>query len=269
MNPSVALMTSNPRLVEPFLRDSGSRLRSLGIRIPLVIWVRPSMRLLDRARDLRTAIRRQAAINRISPGAQIVHHFAFRWLGRAPEKMPLAPSIRVLRQGRAVIEARSGNDPGAIVSLRNSDCAMCVIVGGDVLSRETLDAVGLPLLNVHLGDPTFVRGQPPVFWEILDKRESIALTLHEVTPRLDAGAVLLQRDSPILWGPTLGDTMLRTRQRASEEIASLLMDGITQVLEGCQRPRPIEPGPLRTTPTIWEAFEAGRICRERFVRTRC
>ena len=226
------------------------------------------MRLPDRLRDLRRVIRRQAAINRTAQAAQLIHHVAFRWLARAANDGSLAASIEVLRRGRRVVEAESGNAPVVVDALRNSGCALGVIVGADVLTRHTLEAVELPLLNVHLGDPAFVRGQPPVFWEILDRRTSITLTLHHVIPQLDAGAVVLQRESPIVWGPTLGETMRRTRERASAEIARLVSDGIRRMGDTEAQNRPRAPGPLRTTPTVWESFRADRLCRAREAQQR-
>lgn len=268
MTARVALLTSNPRLVEPFLRDVARSPERSAIQIPLAIWVRPSMKPWDRARDLCRTILWQAKINRVSPGAQLAHHLAYRWLTRTAGTAPSASAVGVLREGRVVVEVPSGNAPAAVASLQTSNCSLCAIVGGDVLSRETLDRGGLPFVNVHLGDPAFVRGKPPVFWEILDGRASIALTLHEVIPAVDAGAVLLQRESPILWGPTLGETLRRTRERAAPEIARLLADGIPLWLGASRRPLRSSPGRLRTTPTIQDALEAQRVCRERFARRR-
>jgi folate-dependent phosphoribosylglycinamide formyltransferase PurN len=268
MTPPIALITSNPRLVDVLLQRHGQGIGGGDLQIPLAIWVRPSMRPLDRLRDLRRVLRRQAAINRTTPAAQFIHHVAFRWLARAQMTGSLAASVDLLRRGRRVVETESGNAPVVVDALRHSGCALGVIVGSDVLTRRTLEAIGLPLLNVHLGDPAFYRGRPSIFWEILGCRTSITLTLHQVIPQLDAGAILLQRECPIVWGPTLGETMARTRQRASPEIARLVRDGIRRMGEVESPGGPSAAGPLRTIPKFWESFRADRLCRERHAQQR-
>ena len=222
------------------------------------------MKPWDRARDLYRTILRQAKINRVSPAAQLAHYLAYRWITRPGATAPFASAAGALRAGRVVLEVASGNAAAAVASLRTSNCSLCAIFGGDVLSRETLDRGELPFVNVHLGDPAFVRGQPPVFWEILDGRSSIVLTLHRVTPAVDAGPIVRQRHSPIVWGPTLAQTLRRTRERAAPEIARLLADGIPAVLREEPGLLPPAPGSVRTTPTIRQALEARRVCRERF-----
>ncbi|MEW6488395.1 MAG: hypothetical protein AB1578_10865 [Thermodesulfobacteriota bacterium] len=264
MTARAALLTSNPRLVEPFLRDVGRNPASCAIDVPLAIWVRPSMGLGARVRELGRTLGRQAGVNRTTPAAQLLHHLVYRWLSRAAGGAPPASAVAVLREGRAVVEVPSGNAPEAVAALRASGCSLCAMVGGDVLSPETLGGGGVPFVNVHLGDPAFVRGQPAVFWEVLDGRSSIVLTLHRVIPAVDAGPIVRQRRSPIVWGPTLGETLRRTRERAAPEIARLLADGIPAVLREEPGPLPSAPGRLRTTPTIRQALEARRVCRERF-----
>jgi hypothetical protein len=262
MNRRVALMTSNPRLVGPFLHAVDARGGS-GFELPLCILVRPSMRYPDRVRDLADAIRRQARINDTWRAAQLVHHLAYRWLARTKDTNSPEAAADVFGSDRIAVEAPSGNDPAVAAALREADCSLCVMVGGDVLTRRTLAGAGVRFVNVHMGDPAFVRGKPAMFWEILGGRASIDLTLHEAIAKVDAGTIVLRRESPILWGPSLGETLRRTRERAAAEIAVLLLEGIPLALAGASSARDSTPGPLRTTPTVWQTLRADRICRRR------
>jgi folate-dependent phosphoribosylglycinamide formyltransferase PurN len=263
MTHRLALVTSNPRLVHPFVADQVLH-RALDLEIPVAIWVHPSMRLLDRLRDLRMTVRRRARINRTTATAQLVHHFAYRPVDRASTSGDLDAAVRELSNGRTMVETRSVNDDRVADAIHAAACAFAIIVGSDVLTRSTIGRLAMPLFNVHFADPAFVRGLPPVFWEILGGRDTIHVTLHELTGELDAGAVIAQREVRIAWEPTLGATIRTTREAATREVAQLLADGLARIGAGAATPRPAAPGPLRTTPTIREILEARRICRRRF-----
>lgn len=264
--PRVALVTSNLLLAGPLLERCSQPDNNRTPEIPLAVWLQPSMRASDRLRDLLRTVRRQAALNRTTPSAQLVHHFVHRWLAATTKHGTPPASIELLQRGRAVMTAVSGNAPEAVSALRESRCDVGLVIGGDVLGRRTLQALEMPMLNVHFSDPGFIRGLPPVFWEILDHRDSITLTLHCVTWQLDAGVVVLQREVPIVWRPTLAETLRQTRVLAAAEIAPLVIEGIPRWQERTAPAKPIPPGPLRTTPTLWDSLRAEWICRQRFRR---
>ncbi len=172
-------------------------------------------------------------------------------------------AVKVLGARRRLLEVHSANEPAAASALRADRCALGIVVSGDVLSRRTLEVLDVPLFNVHLSDPAFVRGMPPVFWEILGGHDSIRLTLHALTPQVDGGPIVAQREIPIVWQSTLAGTIAQTLGLCGREIALLLADGLPPILDGSAKPRPGTPGPLRTTPTIQQMWQAGRICRKR------
>jgi hypothetical protein len=262
MNRRIALLTSTPWLLQAFLGDDGLR-AELRIEIPLAIWIRPSMRWGGRCRDLRRTVSRRARMNGISPWLQLLHYLAFRWVLRRMPAESTESVVGTLGKGRRLLEVHSANDPAVRSALRSERCVIGVIVGSDVLSHRTLEALDVPLFNIHFSDPAFVRGLPPVFWEILGGHDSLRLALHRVTPQLDAGPIVAEREVPIVWQRTLARTIARTLERCGREIALLLADGLPPILDGTARPRHFVPGPLRTTPTICQVLRAGRICRTR------
>lgn len=266
--PRIALLTSIPALAGCLLEESCSGGRDGSFEVPVAVWLRHSMQPADRLSNLLRSMKRQAAINRTTPAAQWIHYMVFRWLAATTKHPAPSSTIELLRRGRVVVEATSGNAHSVVFALGRCGCDLGLMIGGDVLTRRTLKAIRMPLLNVHLSDPAFVRGLPPVVWEILDRRDAIKLTLHRVTPQIDAGGVVLQREVPIVWGPTLADTIQRTRRAASREIARLVAEGIPRWSQGVP-PEPVShPGPLRTIPPLWDTLRAERICRERFAQVR-
>jgi methionyl-tRNA formyltransferase len=259
----IALVTSNPLLVQTFIEDH-ERHRTLDLEIALAVRLHPSMRLADRLRDLRRTITRQARINQTSRLAQTVHYFAYRPIARTATAGNMASAVRSLSAGRPFLQVRSANDPAVAEAVRDANCSLVLIVGADVLSRRTLDGLPASIYNVHYSDPAFVRGLPPVFWEILDGRDSIDLTLHALTAALDAGPVVAQRPVPIVWQRTLQETIRRTRDATRPALSDLLADGLRRIRDGSPFQRTAPPGPLRTTPTISQLRTARRLCRERF-----
>ena len=258
----IALITSIPELVAPFVSAAGN------VAIPLAVLIRRRPILVQRLVDLRSAVRKQARINRTSRMVQIINRVAYyRIASTAPPKGGNASdpgeALDLLSGGRRFIEATSINDPSVMAALRDADCDLCLVIGGDVIKRETLASVPMRFINLHLSDPSFARGLPPVFWEIRCGRDEITLTLHDVTPELDAGPVLLQRNVPIDWRPTLAATIAATRESASRHAARLLMHALPRIgdgdLTGVVRP----PGPLRTIPPLLDLARAVRVCRKR------
>jgi len=264
MTRKIALITASPPLALPFVRDVALH-RRLDIEIALAIRIHPSMKLADRARDLRRTIVRRSKINGTSVVAQSIHYLVNRQFMRTRNPRPtMAAAIDALREGRRFVAATSVNEPAVAAALQAQELALGVVIGGDVFSRRTLDALDLPLFNLHLSDPAFVRGLPPIFWEVLDGRDSIVLTMHRLTSTLDGGDVIHQRAVPIVWQPTLGATLRATRATFDQAIPALLEQGLRQILEGAARPRPIVPGPLRTLPSTGQLLEARRKCRKRW-----
>jgi hypothetical protein len=259
----LGLVTSNPPLVLPFAADRDLH-RALDLEIAVAIWIHPSMPFLDRLRALRTTIRRRARINGVSPAAQLLHHLAYRQVDRASTSGDLADAVRELSRGWPVVEAQSVNDDHVADAIGAAGCSFVVVVGSDILTAATIERLGVELFNVHFADPAFVRGLPAVFWEILGGLEAIHLTLHELVPTLDAGPVVAQREVPIVWQPSLGATIRKTREAAARVVPSLLREGLGPPGAGSPLRRANTPGPLRTMPRIGEMLAASGVCRRRY-----
>lgn len=261
----VALITSIPELVAPFLSQD---LESLGLEVPIAVLVRRSSLLSDRLRTLPRHLKRQARINRTWCWVQVMNRVVYYRLASGAERdtthaNPLAAALDQLALRRQVIEAGSANEPHVISALRDAGCELGIVVGADVLTGKTLEAVGIPLVNLHASDPSVIRGMPLVFWEIREGMSEVTLTLHRVIVELDAGPVLVQRRVPIQWRQSLGDTLKATRRVLGREIAALLSESLPRLLDGRLEEVRLPPGPLRTIPSIADTMRARRICRER------
>ena len=258
----VAVVTSAISFVDGFVRDRELH-RRIGIEVPLVVRTHPSMRLADRQRDLRTAIARRARMTGRSRAALLVEHFAWRAVQDASLRGTVIPEFTPV-DGQRRMQALATDDPSVLTALADVRADLVVVFGGSPIPRASLEAIGVPMLNVHASDPSFCRGMPPFFWEIHAGRDSATLTLHEIVARLDAGAVIAQRTMPVVWGRSLAATLRATRERMVAEAPLLLGDGLAKVVSGEARPHVVAPGPLRTLPTIGEIIAAHRVCVRRW-----
>jgi folate-dependent phosphoribosylglycinamide formyltransferase PurN len=258
----VVVVTSAVGLIEGFVRDRDLH-RRIGVEVMLLVRTHPSMKPRDRLHDLRRGIERRARMTGRSRVAHLVEHFAWRAVhGAAFRDLPTALSAPV--PGLASMEALSTHDPSVVRALADVRADLAVVFGGSPIPARTIDAMGVPLLNVHASDPSFCRGMPPVFWEVHAGLDALTLTLHEIVARLDAGAVVAQRTMPIAWRRSLTATLRATRDRMALELPLLLADGLEQIVRGEAHPRGVPPGPLRTLPRLGEILEAQRRCTRRW-----
>lgn len=261
MRARLAVITSAPVMLEHFLRDRDLH-RRIDVEIPLLVRIHPSMKPRDRLRDLRRDIERRARWTGRSRLAHLVEHFAWRAIHGAARTA--ASTTLATLPDVAWREATATHDPSVRRALADLRADLAVVFGGPPIPGPALDAMGVPLLNVHASDPSFCRGMPPVFWEVHAGRDVLTMTLHEIVARLDAGRVVAQREVPIAWRRTLVETLRATRDRMALDLPLLLGDGIGSVVAGTARPREVPLGPLRTLPTLREIFTAERRCRERW-----
>lgn len=258
----VAVVTSAISLVDGFVRDRELH-RRIGIEVPLVVRTHPSMRFADRRCDLRTAIERRARMTGRSRAAHLVEHFAWRAVQQSSMRGTVIPEFTPL-DGQRRMQALATDDPSVIAALADVRADLVVVFGGSPIPRASLEAIRVPMLNVHASDPSFCRGMPPFFWEVHAGLDALTLTLHGIVARLDAGAVIEQRTMPVVWRRSLVATLRATRERMVVEAPLLLADGLAKVVSGEARPHVVPPGPLRTLPTLGEILSAHRTCVRRW-----
>lgn len=260
----IAIVTNNLENTIPFLNTNAPRLDAIGIEVPVVLLTRRRQNRRFPERVLRKA-RVQSKIMGISLGSQIINIAIYTMYNMLIQKNDciLRPEERLSKPINTIV-VESANCDDFLNVVKRYHCDLVLLMGSDVLKRATLDALAVPVLNCHLSDPQFVRGLPPVFWEILDHRETICLTVHSVTPAVDSGPVLAQREYPIQWGPGVSATIQMTYKGAMSEVGELHELVIRQLVAGMAKYSPSIPGPLRSTPNLLSILKAERICRLRY-----
>jgi methionyl-tRNA formyltransferase len=90
------------------------------------------------------------------------------------------------------------NAPHYVASLRNLDIDLLIsVAASQIFKPQLLSVPRLDAINIHTGTLPRYRGMLPVFWQMHDGQALIGITIHTMTPEIDLGEVLLERQVPL------------------------------------------------------------------------
>ncbi|HSS21411.1 MAG TPA: methionyl-tRNA formyltransferase [Pyrinomonadaceae bacterium] len=110
------------------------------------------------------------------------------------------------------------------------DADIAVVVAyGRILPKEFLEAPRQGCINVHFSLLPLYRGAAPANWAIVNGDAKTGVTTMFIEEELDAGPLLLQRETPISDGETSPELMLRLASIGAELLSETLtkLDEIT------------------------------------------
>lgn len=150
----------------------------------------------------------------------------------------------------------------AFEAVRQARPNLVLAVGTSILSAawQRLEA---PVVNVHIGIAPRYRGRFCWFWPILEGHpEDVGVTLHLVTPQVDAGPIVLQRRVPrdALGTRSFADVLAAVSILARDLCEELLADPEAHV-------RAVEPSPAAAAPRHPAYLEPGLTAYLKYVRT--
>jgi methionyl-tRNA formyltransferase len=152
---------------------------------------------------------------RLKHGKQTAPHNPMRQLAQA--------------HGVPVFEPESINRPEAVGLLEAQQPDLLVVCDyGQILSQETLAAARLGGINLHGSLLPKYRGAAPVQWALYHGELQTGVSVIHMTPRLDAGPVLVQRMTPI--GPD--ETAPQLEARLAELGAAAVLEAIALLASG-------------------------------------
>jgi methionyl-tRNA formyltransferase len=123
---------------------------------------------------------------------------------------------------------------------------------GQKLGPALLAALPRGCINVHGSLLPRYRGAAPYQWAILNGEPRTGVTVFQLDPRWDAGAIWSQREIEI--GPT--QTADELRDRLADVGAALLVETIPQIQSGQIQPRPQDPAQASRAPKLTKADAA-------------
>ncbi len=169
-------------------------------------------------------------------------------LGRPPaavlQDLPLGTETRALP-----LTLRSGNDPHSLCGISAAAGLPCQpIVSGQLakwlehqpaapllvscyphrIPRSLLESLPLGGFNLHPSPLPAYRGPAPIFWQLRDGRQQLAITLHQISEQLDQGEILGQAELPF----RAGDNMERLSRLAGTVGAELFIEHLDAIARG-------------------------------------
>lgn len=97
-----------------------------------------------------------------------------------------------------------------------------------IIKSSVLDTATGPVINMHTSYLPYNRGSHPNFWAHFDGTAH-GVTIHQVSPGLDTGPILLQRKVNFDQGET---TFRATQNRLRQELEDLFLSRCEDLLEG-------------------------------------
>jgi Formyl transferase len=203
---------------------------------------RPGPVILDEGAGERDVGRKLRKLRRVGLTAAPVGLALRRVYARADSGPPLA------EVATEIVRVPTLNSDEARAALRRLNADVAVSLDNTIIREPTFSLPRYGTINVHHGAVPDYRGGPPVFWELLDGRDTVGFTLHVVDAGIDTGPVLARGEVPIERRRTVAATLAATIPRLHE--ASL--DALERVLDEGRfegEPQPAR-GRHRTTPTL-------------------
>jgi len=142
-----------------------------------------------------------------------------------------------IQRGVQLMPTASVNDPSYIERVKALAPDVIVSVAApEIFRAEILNAARLRCVNIHSGRLPKYRGMMPNFWQMLHGESHAVVTVHEMVPKLDAGAVLGTLEFEIRQRDNL-DRVITETKRAG---AALMIDVLRQLANGSLKPRPLD-----------------------------
>jgi len=126
-----------------------------------------------------------------------------------------------------------------------------VVQGTRIVGAKTLDAIGVPIVNTHMGVTPLYRGVHGGYWALADVRpELVGTTIFLIDKGIDTGAVLTQ----VMFEPQPADSIVTYPYLHLATALPAMTDVLRDVAAGrakaARNPLGLESR-LRTHPTLW------------------
>ena len=174
-----------------------------------------------------------------------------RGRGRKPDSPPVKKAA--LELGLEVWQPESLEDPGFETRLASCRPDLFAVVAFSLLPRRLLKIPRLGSVNLHPSLLPAYRGAAPIVWAVINGETETGITTFQLSPRMDAGDILLQRKVSIDPDETAGEL----EARLSRLGADLMLETLDRMERGDLRPRPQDSSQATRAPKL--SREDGRI----------
>jgi hypothetical protein len=164
---------------------------------------------------------------------------------RSRHAPPNPPTPRFLADVSCVEHVPDDDLPAAVQDWRPD---VVLLIGGyGIIRGPLLTAAPHGVLSYHHGDLRRYRGQPPGFWEIYNGERTVGITVQRLSPELDAGEPIVEKQLAII----PGERVAHLTRRMFEESANMMSDALDVLTDPARIPVSIESyGRLYTLPNL-------------------
>ena len=169
---------------------------------------------------------------------------------RKAEILQQAGASDVAIPNAVITRSGSVNDPATWELVRSLAPRAVVINGTRILSQHTITALGVPILNTHVGITPMYRGVHGAYWALVhDDPAHCGVTVHHVDAGVDTGYILHQA----VIQPTAADNFSTYPTLQMVSGSKLMVKAVREVIDGTTIPRKPEGSDRRwEIPTLWQ-----------------
>jgi methionyl-tRNA formyltransferase len=165
--------------------------------------------------------------------------------GRGLQVQPPPVKKLALQAGLPILQPDKLREPQFIQNLREWQADLFLVVAFRILPPEVFTMPPLGTINVHAALLPKYRGAAPIQWAIINGERETGVTIFFIEKKIDAGEIILQRQTAIGEFETAGEL----HDRLAVMGADLLLETLTQIASGnVQRQR--QSGAVSLAPKI-------------------
>jgi methionyl-tRNA formyltransferase len=141
-----------------------------------------------------------------------------------------ATAVKCLAQEakRQIYQPSQINTPEAVDFLKGLQPDLFVVAAyGQILSQKILDIPKVFCINIHASLLPKYRGAAPINWAIINGERRTGVSIMQMTEKMDAGPVILQKGIDI----SEGQTVLNLEQKLADLGAELLLESFKLIEE--------------------------------------
>lgn len=149
--------------------------------------------------------------------------------GRGRKFQPSPVKLFALNHHLPILQPEQVRDYTFLTTFRQLGPDFVILAAyGQLLPQEIIDQPQMPCLNIHPSLLPKYRGAAPINWAIIRGEEATGVTIMQMVEELDAGAIILQEETPI--GPE--ETFDQLHDRLALRGAKLILQSIEMIMNG-------------------------------------
>ncbi len=148
--------------------------------------------------------------------------------GRGGGTSPTPVKARAEELGLPVIEVEDLNADSFEEALREQEADLFVVVAFRILPKNILELPSRGSVNLHASLLPKYRGAAPIHWAVMNGEEKTGCTVFFLDEKVDTGAIIKQKETPIDENETTGDLYDRLKQMG----ADLLLEAVNELEKG-------------------------------------